>query len=182
MLSTSSFPLYVSTEEEQQYWLFRATTDKAPPFRWTNLLPVVEQVAQGSFCVPDLSLPKSFVDREALLQVVQQHDGGLGYQCATISFVAEMPEMMPPPCENATNLGAIITDSDDLPSLRNGSTDPHDGSMGMGNMNGTSTNGPHNHSGNGISGAKETATSSGQRVLASAGIAGFIALFFWVGI
>lgn len=85
-LSTSSFPLYVSTQEDHQWWLFRATTDKAPPFRWTNLLPVVEQLAEGSFCIPDLSLPKSFVDREAILQVVQQHDGGLGYQVGSPSL------------------------------------------------------------------------------------------------
>lgn len=86
-LSTSSFPLYLSTEAQQQRWLFRATTDKAQPFRWTNLLPVVEQTARGSFCVPDLSLPRSFMSREALIQVIQQHDGGLSYQVRLPSLI-----------------------------------------------------------------------------------------------
>lgn len=69
--------------------------------------------------------------------------------------------------------------------MHNGSTDSYDGSMtgsmDMGNMNGTPTKNPHNHSGTGASGTGKTATSAGQRILASAGIAGFIALLFWVG-
>lgn len=79
-LSTTSFPLYINTEADHQWWLFRATTDKAQPFRWTNLLPVVEQSTEGGFCVLDLSLPRSFIGREAVVQVIQQHNGGLSYQ------------------------------------------------------------------------------------------------------
>jgi hypothetical protein len=79
-LPVGGFPVSMLSTHPEANWLFRATLDQAAPFNWTDLLPVVDEVGLGQFCLPALTAPESFAGQSGLVQVIQQGPDGTLYQ------------------------------------------------------------------------------------------------------
>ena len=74
------FTAAMFTTHPQTQWLLRATLSKAEPFNWTNLLPVVDEIGPGNFCLPSLKAPAEFAGKAGLIQVTQAAADGALYQ------------------------------------------------------------------------------------------------------
>jgi hypothetical protein len=79
-LTVGAFPIAVQSTHPSANWLFRATLSRAPPFNWTDLLPVVAEEGVGGFSVPDLSVPDAWVGNVGVVQIAQENAGEVAYQ------------------------------------------------------------------------------------------------------
>jgi len=74
------FAVALMSTHPQADWLYRITTSTEEPYNWTNILPVVSESGLGAFCLPDLTVPSSFVGQQAIIQVTQDAVDGELYQ------------------------------------------------------------------------------------------------------
>lgn len=82
-VTVDSFPVSLRSSHPQTEFLFRVTLDKAEPFNWTNLLPVVDETGIGAFCLPNLKAPAGFAGKQGLVQVMAEAIDGFLYQVST---------------------------------------------------------------------------------------------------
>ncbi|KAH0848608.1 expression library immunization antigen 1 [Fonsecaea pedrosoi] len=107
----------------QSYFAYRAllgTSLSAP--NWTVLIPTVEEFGLNSFCQPALTIPPSWVGSAGLLQVVQDAEDGVHYQCMHVNFVAGTgtPQSA---CSNSSGVSAQYADDPTFDTMEgNGSS------------------------------------------------------------
>lgn len=82
-VQVGGFPLQLRSTHPQAQWLFRGTLDQVAPYNWTNLLPVVNEIGLGDFCLPALEAPSAWAGKQGLIQVVQDAADGELYQVTT---------------------------------------------------------------------------------------------------
>lgn len=64
----------------QTQWLYRITTDDKAAGNWSQIHAQVLQSGVGTFCLPRVAVPESYVGQKAVLSVVANGDDGLLYQ------------------------------------------------------------------------------------------------------
>ena len=74
------FPVALSTEHPQAQFLYRGTLDQKAPFNWTNLLPVVNEMGIGDFCIPNMKAPAMWANQTGLVQIIMDGPDGILYQ------------------------------------------------------------------------------------------------------
>lgn len=108
-IPVGGFAVALMSTHPQADWLYRITTSTEEPYNWTNILPVVSESGLGAFCLPDLTVPSSFVGQQAIIQVTQDAADGELYQCAAVKFVEGSASSVPSACTNATGVTASLT-------------------------------------------------------------------------
>jgi len=78
--TVGGFSVALTSTHPQANWLYRVTTSTQEPYNWTNILPVVSESGLGAFCLPELTVPPSFVGQQAIIQVSQGAVDGNLYQ------------------------------------------------------------------------------------------------------
>ncbi|OQU97494.1 hypothetical protein CLAIMM_03419 [Cladophialophora immunda] len=101
----------------QSYFAYRGllgTSLSAP--NWTVLIPTVEEFGLNSFCQPALAVPTSWAGSPGLLQVIQDAEDGVHYQCMHVNFVAGTGTP-PSTCSNSSGVSAQYADDPTFDSI-----------------------------------------------------------------
>ncbi|OAP62782.1 hypothetical protein AYL99_02009 [Fonsecaea erecta] len=100
----------LTTLHAQAYFAYRGlqgTSLSAP--NWTVLIPTVEEFGLNSFCQPAITAPASWAGSAGLLQVIQDAEDGVHYQCMHVNFVAGVGTP-PSACSNSSGVSAQYAD------------------------------------------------------------------------
>ncbi|TAQ89270.1 hypothetical protein B7494_g2397 [Chlorociboria aeruginascens] len=79
----------VSTLHAQASFAYRGVLGlslSAP--NWTVLLPTLQEYGLNNFCEPSIEVPALWAGEAGLLQVIQDAEDGVHYQCMAVNFVA----------------------------------------------------------------------------------------------
>ncbi|KAI5863302.1 hypothetical protein GGS23DRAFT_526547 [Durotheca rogersii] len=96
----------------QSTWLYRVTTDATASGNWTQIWGIVDQQGAGAFCIPQISVPHSFIGQKVILSIVSHATDGFLYQCSALNFV-EGIATAPSDCRNGSNTqGSFSSDAE----------------------------------------------------------------------
>ncbi|KAK8124273.1 uncharacterized protein PG998_000032 [Apiospora kogelbergensis] len=112
----------------QTQWLYRITTDDKAAGNWSQIHAQVLQSGVGTFCLPRVAVPESYVGQKAVLSVVANGDDGLLYQCSVLNFVAGVNDKTPSACTNSSSVTASLNEDPKLSALVGSSTNTTSGS------------------------------------------------------
>ncbi|KIW90968.1 uncharacterized protein Z519_08751 [Cladophialophora bantiana CBS 173.52] len=110
----------LTTLHAQPYFAYRAllgTSLTAP--NWTVLLPTVEEFGLNSFCEPALTIPASWAGSPGLLQIIQDAEDGMHYQCMHVNFVSGMGTPSSA-CSNSSGVSAQYADDPAFDTIEGG--------------------------------------------------------------
>ncbi|KAE9362642.1 hypothetical protein N431DRAFT_424425 [Stipitochalara longipes BDJ] len=94
----------LTTLHAQSYFAFLGMPgDSLSPANWSYLIPTVEQYGLNSFCEPSIAVPASWAGSSGLLQIIQDSEDGVHYQCMHVNFVAGVA----PPNSACTNTSGV---------------------------------------------------------------------------
>lgn len=72
------FAINIDSTHPAGMWEIRATTDTQEPYNFTTVMPTINTVGAGTFCLPSISVPESFAGKAGILQIqVKSVDGNL---------------------------------------------------------------------------------------------------------
>ncbi|KAK8139485.1 hypothetical protein PG984_002865 [Apiospora sp. TS-2023a] len=111
----------------QTQWLYRITTDDKAAGNWTQVYPQVQQSGVGTFCVPKVTVPESYIGQKAVLSIVADGDDGMLYQCSVLNFVAGVNDKTPSACTNSSSVTASFKEDSKLAALVGSSTNTTSG-------------------------------------------------------
>ncbi|KAK8048124.1 hypothetical protein PG994_009854 [Apiospora phragmitis] len=111
----------------QTQWLYRITTDDKAAGNWTEVYGQVQQSGVGTFCVPKVAVPDSYIGQKAVLSIVADGDDGMLYQCALVNFVAGVNDKIPSACTNSSSVTASFNQDPKLAALVASSTNTTSG-------------------------------------------------------
>ncbi|KAK8041648.1 gpi anchored protein [Apiospora rasikravindrae] len=106
----------------QTQWLYRITTDDKAAGNWTQIYSQVQQSGVGTFCVPKVAVPESYIGQKAVLSIVADGDDGMLYQCSVLNFVAGVNDKTPSACTNSSSVTASFNEDSKLAALVGSST------------------------------------------------------------
>ncbi|KAK8019023.1 hypothetical protein PG990_004161 [Apiospora arundinis] len=111
----------------QTQWLYRITTDDKAAGNWTQLGRQVLQSGVGTFCLPKVAVPESYLGQKAVLSIVANGDDGMLYQCAVLNFVSGVSDKTPSSCTNSSSVTASFNEDPKLSALVVSSTNTTSG-------------------------------------------------------
>ncbi|KAF2475595.1 uncharacterized protein BDR25DRAFT_340289 [Lindgomyces ingoldianus] len=104
--------LTTHTKAKLTYWTALAnSTDKL-----VDLIPQMNQMGVGDFCLPTVPGKKEWVGQDAVVQIVQEAADGSLYQCAAVKFTDGDAAAVPSSCKNSTGVQATFIVSSGTPS------------------------------------------------------------------
>ncbi|PMD47215.1 hypothetical protein L207DRAFT_627905 [Hyaloscypha variabilis F] len=80
----------LTTLHAQSYFDFLGMLGDSLSSNWTFLIPTVEQYGLNGFCEPSVEVPASWAGSNGLLQIIQDSEDGVHYQCMHVNFVASV--------------------------------------------------------------------------------------------
>ncbi|KAF2092998.1 hypothetical protein NA57DRAFT_49097 [Rhizodiscina lignyota] len=112
----------ISTLHAQCYLAYRGMlgTSLVKP-NWTNLLPTVEEFGLNGFCEESVSVPSSWAGKSGLLQIIQDAEDGVHYQCMAVNFVAGKGSV-PSSCTNSSGVSANFANDNTLNVAESGAS------------------------------------------------------------
>lgn len=79
-------PIAVLSGHPEYKWLFRVTFDESVDGEWQQIYDIVDQQGLGAFCIPDVTVPDSWVGKTGVLGIVGgASDGNLYQVCGIVS-------------------------------------------------------------------------------------------------
>ncbi|KAJ6259159.1 hypothetical protein Dda_6057 [Drechslerella dactyloides] len=88
--------------------------------KWDQAFPIINQFGSGDFCEPHVTVPKSYVGKQGILQVIQNAVDGMLYGCAYVKFVSGKQPSLPDLCKNGTGVTAELSSDASLQALMGG--------------------------------------------------------------
>ncbi|RFU33197.1 hypothetical protein B7463_g3138, partial [Scytalidium lignicola] len=110
----------LTTLHAQAYFAYRGMLGTSlSNANWTALLPTVEEFGLNSFCQPRVAVPASWVGKSGLLQIIQDAEDGVHYQCMAVNFLAGAGTP-PSACSNSSGVSATFADDTTLDGIEGG--------------------------------------------------------------
>ncbi|KAH8817208.1 hypothetical protein F5884DRAFT_667629 [Xylogone sp. PMI_703] len=111
----------LTTLHAQSYLAYRGllgTSVSSSP-NWTALIPTVEEFGLNSFCEPSIAVPASWAGKAGLLQIIQDAEDGVHYQCMAVNFIAGLGTPSSA-CSNSSGVSATFADDNTLDGIEGG--------------------------------------------------------------
>ncbi|KAK8090481.1 expression library immunization antigen 1 [Apiospora hydei] len=115
----------------QTQWLYRITTDDKAAGNWTQIYGQVQQSGVGTFCVPKVAVPESYIGQKAVLSIVADGDDGMLYQVLLARQLRRRRQRQDPSaCTNSSSVTASFNEDPKLAALVGSSTNTTSGGGG----------------------------------------------------
>lgn len=75
--------IFTLSGHPQVNYVYRITTDKTASGNWTEIYPIFQQTGLGNLCIPQVTVPSSYVGQQAVLGVAANGPDGILYQVRT---------------------------------------------------------------------------------------------------
>ena len=83
------FPVVLLTTHPQAQFLYRGTLDKQGN-NFTNLMPVVNEMGLGEFCLPHIKAPMTWAGQQGLVQIIMDGPDGILYQVCSCTRLLQL--------------------------------------------------------------------------------------------
>jgi hypothetical protein len=74
------FAVFIQNVHPVGEWSFRGTLDTKPPYKFTEIVPIVNTTGVGDFCLDYMTVPSHWAGNPGIIQVVDNSPDGILFQ------------------------------------------------------------------------------------------------------
>ncbi|ORX98870.1 hypothetical protein BCR34DRAFT_668595 [Clohesyomyces aquaticus] len=111
----AGYPISLLTTHTRAKFTYRTALANSTD-RLVDLIPQMNQMGVGDFCLPAVPGKEEWVGLDAVIQIIQEAVDGSLYQCAAIKYTDGNTETVPSSCKNSTGVQATFIASSGSPS------------------------------------------------------------------